>query len=101
MEHPRPPHVEERGLIGARMMKTSSNHFNSQQKFAMDAEKACVRHLVDLMREYGGGTLGEAKDAYRQRCELDVEPAPRTVFANSSPYFVERSYVGSQFADAG
>lgn len=37
--------------------------------------RACRRHLAELMREFEGcTTLGEAKAAYRTRCELAIPP---------------------------
>ena len=80
-------------------MSTPTSHFTSQQWFYINAEKSCVLHLIDLMREYGGETLGDAKAAYRSRCELDIDPGPVNVTTSVKPYFVERSFVGSQFAD--
>jgi hypothetical protein len=38
------------------------------------AKAAVTYHLIDLMRKYGGQTLGEAKALYQQRNELDVPP---------------------------
>lgn len=37
---------------------------------------ACTLHLADLIREYGGGTLGEAKAIYASRNELNILPEP-------------------------
>ena len=34
----------------------------------------CCEHLVDLMRAYGGGTLGDAKLRYTRSNELDIPP---------------------------
>lgn len=46
-----------------------------QEHNAVARSKAGVTyHLIDLMREYGGKTLGEAKALYQQRNELDVPP---------------------------
>lgn len=56
-------------------------------------------HLVDLMRAFGGKTLGEAKAEYRRRCELDIDPGYTNVTHTVMPYFVAQSFIGSQFAD--
>jgi hypothetical protein len=46
-----------------------------QENNAVTRAKAAVTyHLIDLMREYGGQTLGEAKALYQQRNEIDVPP---------------------------
>lgn len=46
---------------------------------------AVILHLVDLMREYGGKNVGEAKAIYRQRNELEIPPgAERTLIIPSS-----------------
>ena len=46
-----------------------------QEHNAVTRAKAAVTyHLIDLLREYGGRTLGEAKALYQQRNELDVPP---------------------------
>ena len=66
-------------------------------------ESDCTLHLVDLMRMFAkkGEELGDAKARYRERCELDIDPGYRLVTAAVQPYHIERSYVGSQFADVG
>lgn len=52
---------------------------------------ACRVHLADLVREFGEGiTLGEAKAAYRARCELEILPK----FEGQSIRFISR-FVGS------
>lgn len=56
-------------------------------------------HLVDLMRSFGGKTLGEAKAEYRRRCELDIDPGYTNVTHTVMPYSVNQSFIGSQFAD--
>lgn len=40
----------------------------------VDTRLVCRQHLIDLMREMGGETLGDAKAAYRARCEVSVDP---------------------------
>jgi len=46
-----------------------------QENNAIARDKAAVTyHLIDLVREYGGRTLGEAKANYQQRNELDIPP---------------------------
>ena len=65
-------------------------------------ETDCILHLVDLMRMFSKSpdtTLAEAKAEYRACCELQVDPGYRIVTAAVQPYHVQRSYVGSQFAD--
>lgn len=60
-------------------------------------ETACRLHLVDLMREFAPGlTVGEAKAAYRNRCEFYVpEGADKpAIYAT----WGERSYCGSPAA---
>ena len=59
-------------------------------------EEACVRHLADLVREYGGRTIGESKAIYRQRCELDILPGSE--FKPVSVNGADRSYCGSPAA---
>ena len=82
-------------------MSANTSHFTSQQWFHLKAQRSCMEHLIDLMREYGGETLGDAKAAYRSRCELDIDPGSVNVTTSYKVYFVERSFVGSQFADVG
>lgn len=36
--------------------------------------RACTLHLIDLLREYGGGEVGVAKREYKSRNELDIPP---------------------------
>lgn len=64
-----------------------------------DGYRACLWHLIDLMKEYGneGCTLAEAKAEYRAANELDVPEAYRPVFVH--PHVEARSYTGSHFAD--
>jgi len=38
------------------------------------ARAAVTYHLIDLVREYSGTTLGEAKANYQRRNELDIPP---------------------------
>ena len=59
-------------------------------------QDACRLLLVDLMREYGGGTLGKAKAEYRSRCELDIPPGAEkpTTYVR----MVELSFCGSPAA---
>lgn len=57
---------------------------------------ACARHLIDLMREYGGATLGDSKALYRQRCELDILPG--SDFRRVTVIGAEQSYCGSPAA---
>jgi hypothetical protein len=46
-----------------------------QENNAIARDKAAVTyHLIDLVREYGGRTLGEAKANYQRRNELDIPP---------------------------
>jgi len=46
-----------------------------QEHNAVSRSKAAVTyHLIDLVREYGGRTLGEAKANYQRRNELDIPP---------------------------
>ena len=53
----------------------------TQRKRDIDA---CNRQLLDLMREYGGKNLGEAKAHYRRLNELDIPPgAERTLIIPS------------------
>ena len=57
----------------------------------------CSLHLLDLLREYAPGqTLGDAKAAYRQRCELDIPAGAEkpTIYVHSA----DRSYCGSPAA---
>ena len=58
--------------------------------------EACARHLIDLMREYGGNTVGESKALYRQRCELDILPGSE--FKPTSVGGRDQSYCGSPAA---
>lgn len=51
-------------------------------------------HLIDLMHEYGGGTLGRAKSVYRARCELQMAPG-RDVPSTSSGSRVVFSFCSS------
>lgn len=47
---------------------------------AFFAKRNVQYHLIDLMREYGGKTLGEAKANYQRLNELDIPPgAERTL----------------------
>lgn len=52
-----------------------------QENNAVARAKAAVTyHLIDLMRVYGGETLGEAKANYQRLNELDIPPgAERTL----------------------
>ena len=59
-------------------------------------ERACTLHLIDLVREFGGGTVGEAKAAYRARHEHHVEPGHDALV--SSPRLQPYSYCGSPAA---
>ena len=46
-----------------------------QENNAVTRSKAAVTyHLIDLVREYSGTTLGEAKANYPRRNELDIPP---------------------------
>lgn len=56
---------------------------------------SCTKHLVDLLREYGGDTLGFAKERYRAANELLIPPG-----AERTPVTVrvEASYCGSPAA---
>lgn len=65
----------------------------TQRKRDIDA---CNRQLLDLMREYGGKTLGESKAIYRQRCELDILPG--SDFRPISVGSRDQSYCGSPAA---
>lgn len=58
--------------------------------------EACVMHLCDLLREYGGGDVGTAKALYRQRNELDILPGSE--FRPVIPRRDEYSYCGSPAA---
>lgn len=53
-------------------MEPTVNELTARQ----EAIAANRRHLADLVREYGGGTLGEAKAIYVSRNELNILPDP-------------------------
>jgi len=57
-----------------------------QEHNAVTRSKAAVTyHLIDLVREYSGTTLGEAKANYQRRNELDIAPgAERTLIIPTS-----------------
>jgi hypothetical protein len=56
-----------------------------QEHNAVTRSRAAVTyHLIDLVREYSGTTLGEAKANYQRRNELDIPPgAERTLIIPS------------------
>lgn len=64
-----------------------------------DPVLSCREHLIDLLRDSGMKTLGEAKARYRQANELDVPEA--YTYRMVTPWRDARSLVGTQFADAG
>ncbi len=97
----RPRVSHQRGLAGNRKRIDVANQppiaFTDKEIFAAKyAAEACTRHLIDLVREYGGGTVGAAKAAYRSRCELDIPPGPEAVTINI--FADSRSYCGSPSA---
>jgi hypothetical protein len=49
------------------------------------AKRNVQYHLIDLMREYGGKTLGEAKANYQRRNELDIPPGSERSLIIPSP----------------
>jgi len=46
---------------------------------------AATYHLIDLVREYSGTTLGEAKANYQRRNELDIPPGSERTLIIPSP----------------
>lgn len=58
--------------------------------------EACIRHLIDLMNEFGGGDVGTAKALYRSKHELDILPGSE--FRPVTPPRAEFSYCGSSAA---
>lgn len=97
----RPRVSHQRGLAGNRKRIYVANQppitFTTYElDFAARTRQACVLHLVDLVREYGGGTVGNAKAEYRSRCELDI---PQGADAAAINIFSDhRSFCGSPAA---
>lgn len=49
------------------------------------AKAAVTYHLIDLVREYSGTTLGEAKAHYQRKNELDIPPGSERTLIIPSP----------------
>jgi hypothetical protein len=57
-----------------------------QENNAVARAKAAVTyHLIDLVREYSGTTLGEAKANYQRKNELDIPPGSERTLIIPSP----------------
>ena len=95
----RPRVSHQRGLAGNRKrrdIEVPLTFTTYELDFAQRTRQACVLHLVDLIREYGGGTVGAAKAQYQSRCEWHVPPGAETAPINI--FSGHRSYCGSPAA---
>lgn len=92
---PRPPAPRKRPP--AVKLKDKTFGVTSQDTRHQSSQaQACRLHLVDLMREFGGKTVGEAKASYRERCELYVPPGAEKATIYSIA--LDRSFCGSPAA---
>lgn len=97
----------ERGLMeanrGRKLISKSDKPMgftHSEMSQAFRDEQSCDMHLVDLLRSFGGGTIGEAKARYQAAHELNI---PHERDSVSMVYTAQQpaSYCGSPAALCG
>jgi len=96
-----------RGLMepnrGRKLMSKSDKPMgftHSEMSQAYRDEQSCDMHLVDLLRAFGGGTIGEAKARYQAAHELNI-PHERDSISTTYTAQQPASYCGSPAALCG